>query len=71
MDAVERDVSGLLVRPADAGALATAIDRLRQDAQLRQRLGGAASMRVQQRFSVHDMCIQTEQLYRRLSGATI
>ena len=71
MDAVEPDVSGLLVRPADAGALATAIDRLRQDAQLRQRLGGAASTRVQQRFSVRDMCIQTEQLYRRLSGATI
>lgn len=44
--------AGLLVPPADAGALASAIRRLLADAGLRARLGAAARARCEARFSV-------------------
>ncbi len=43
---IEPGVNGLLVPPGDAAALASALDRLRQDAGLRQRLGKTARTRV-------------------------
>jgi glycosyltransferase involved in cell wall biosynthesis len=53
--AIETDVTGVLVRAADKDALAAAIKRLAQDPQLRQRLGEAARQRVLERFSADKM----------------
>ena len=46
---VEDDVTGLLVRPADPGALARALSRLLSDQDLRTRLAAAARLRVSDR----------------------
>lgn len=51
LDAVEHDVTGLLVPPQDAGALRAAIERLLADPALRSRLGTAARARARERFS--------------------
>jgi glycosyltransferase involved in cell wall biosynthesis len=49
-DWLENGVTGLLAPEANVGALATAIDRLLQDAALRTRLGEAGARRVHERF---------------------
>jgi glycosyltransferase involved in cell wall biosynthesis len=49
---VEHGVSGLLVLPRDAAALAAAIARLLGDAALREQLGRAARRRVEQHFDL-------------------
>lgn len=59
-------VTGLLVPPCDAPALAGAIGRLLENEALAQRLGEAARARAVQRFSMHQMVRQTEGLYRAL-----
>ncbi len=59
-------VTGLLVPPCDAPALAGAIGRLLGNAALAQRLGDAARARAVNRFSMHHMVRQTEGLYRAL-----
>jgi colanic acid/amylovoran biosynthesis glycosyltransferase len=51
---VEHDVSGLLVPPADAESLTTAIERLIVDPALCARLGAAARARVEERFDLHE-----------------
>ena len=51
LDAVEDDVTGLLVPPGDAVALRGAIERLLADAGMRRRLGTAARERARDRFS--------------------
>jgi len=51
VDAVEDEVTGLLVPPGDAGALRTAILRLLEDPDLRRRLGASARERARERFS--------------------
>lgn len=59
---VSRDgESGLTVPPADPGALAGAINRLLDDAELRERLGRAARARVEREFS-------QEAMVRRILG---
>lgn len=47
---VEDEVTGLLVRPGDVIALRAAIERLRDDEALRDRLGAAARERARARF---------------------
>ncbi|HTL56091.1 MAG TPA: glycosyltransferase [Candidatus Limnocylindrales bacterium] len=49
---VEDGVTGLLVPPRDAPALASALERLLGDQSLRRRLGEAARQRAQEKFSV-------------------
>jgi glycosyltransferase involved in cell wall biosynthesis len=49
---VEDGVSGLLVAPRDASALAAALRRLHEDPALRARLGAAARERVQAEFDL-------------------
>jgi rhamnosyl/mannosyltransferase len=59
-------ITGLLVVPNDAGALATAINRLLGDPRLRERMGQAGRARVAQAFSVRQMIDSTLDLYRRV-----
>jgi L-malate glycosyltransferase len=65
-EVVEEGVTGLLVPPRDAGALARATLRLLEDRELAARLGWAGRTRVVERFSIHEMVRQTEQLYMSL-----
>ena len=66
---VEDGVTGLVVPPGDAGALAAAIRRLAGDPVLRRRLGEAAREVARQRFALPRMIEETEQVYRRLCFA--
>ena len=50
-DAVEDEVTGLLVPPRDPGALRGALERALGDAELRRRLGAAARAAALERFS--------------------
>jgi rhamnosyl/mannosyltransferase len=50
-EVVEPDVTGLLVAPGDAAALAAALERLAGDEELRHRMGEAGRTRVEQRFT--------------------
>ncbi len=62
---VEDERTGLLVPPRDVEALATALSRLVFSAALREKLGVAGKLRVQQHFSLTRFLDETEQLYRR------
>ena len=61
--------TGLLVRAGDAGALAGAVIRLLQDANLRHRMGAQGRDLVTERFSEARMVQQLDELYRRLRAA--
>jgi glycosyltransferase involved in cell wall biosynthesis len=62
---VARDgVTALMVRPRDGAALAAAITRLRDDPALRARLGAAARVEAQTRFSGEIMLDRMESLFR-------
>lgn len=65
-EAVEDGVSGLLVPPRDASALARGMDALLGDPVLASNLGGAAARRVVDHFSLESMTRELERLYRRL-----
>jgi colanic acid/amylovoran biosynthesis glycosyltransferase len=45
-DLIRPEIDGLLIPPADAGALTAAIERLREDPELRKRLGASGRQRV-------------------------
>ena len=62
-EALVDGVSGLLVPPADSGALARAISRLLDDATFASRLGSEARARVTDALSVERMVGATENLY--------
>jgi glycosyltransferase involved in cell wall biosynthesis len=57
-------VSGLVVPVRDAAALAAALTRLYEDAELRRRLGAAARERIRNDFRIEDTIARTLQLYR-------
>jgi glycosyltransferase involved in cell wall biosynthesis len=65
-EVIEDGVSGLLVPPRDARALAAAIGQLLDDENLALRLGQAGMRRVSEIFSLEGSVHQTEQLYLRL-----
>lgn len=54
-EVVDPDVTGLLVPPGDAPALAAAMERLASDAELRNRMGEAGRERVEARFTEDGM----------------
>lgn len=58
--------TGILVPPQDGAALIEPLCRLLADAELRRRMGTAASRLVRQYFSVASMAIGMESVYRRL-----
>lgn len=62
----QQGVTGLLVAPSDAPALAAALGRLLGDAALRARLGEAGRRRWAEHFSAATMADQTVALYQRL-----
>lgn len=65
---VEDAVSGLVVPPGDAGALAAAIERLYRDDVLRNRLGKAARRRIEDSFNTEQTVSKTLALYRDVLG---
>jgi glycosyltransferase involved in cell wall biosynthesis len=58
--------TGLTVPPADADALAAAINQLLENAELRATLGRAARLRAAQEFSLESMASRTLSLYERI-----
>lgn len=68
-DVIEDGRTGILVAPHDAVALATAIERLVDDAALRDRLGGEARIAAE-RLTAAAVVPQFERLYERMLGQT-
>ena len=66
-DAVEHEVTGLLVPPRDAPALRAALERLLGDADLRARLGVAARERARERFGREAAARSALAVYRELT----
>ena len=63
-------VSGIVVPPRDAAALAAAIETLYRDADLRQRMGEAARQRIAMDFRNEDTVRKTIALYEELVPQT-
>jgi glycosyltransferase involved in cell wall biosynthesis len=61
-------ISGLVVPPGDAPALAAAITKLAQDKPLREQMGAAARQRIVDIFSVEQGVDATLTIYRQLLG---
>ena len=68
LDQIEDGVTGLLVAPGDAPALAAAIERLATDAELRAALGGAARKRFEREFSAGVVIDRIESIYLRMAS---
>src|SRR3569833_614971 len=62
---VKHEANGLLIPPADVGALTTAIARLLEDPALRIRLGHAARTTIVSGFSLEDAMRKLDNIYRR------
>ncbi len=65
-EVIEDGVSGLLVPPADARALAGAIERVLDDEGLRLRLSDAGRQRIVERFSWRETAKRTLALYQEV-----
>lgn len=70
LDAVEHDVTGLVVPKQDVPALRGAIERLLADADLRRRLGAAARDVAEVEYSWEAATANTLSAYRAATGAT-
>jgi glycosyltransferase involved in cell wall biosynthesis len=68
-EAVEDGLTGFVVPPRDARALATAIHRVLDDPALAGRFGRAGRLRVVRQFSMEAAVRDTEELYRQLLHA--
>ena len=64
-EAVEDGVTGLLVAPRSAAALATGLARLRNDRALRARLGAAGHKRAGRDFGIEAMLDRMERVFAR------
>jgi glycosyltransferase involved in cell wall biosynthesis len=69
-EAVDENVTGLLVPPRDEKALAKAIVTLLRDPDLRRRFGQAGRTRVVEEFSVEQLVAGTLDVYERWVGRT-
>lgn len=63
----QHEVTGLVVPPQDATALAAALTRLVEDPELRQRFGAAGRARVSTQFTVEAMTRATTALYEEIA----
>jgi glycosyltransferase involved in cell wall biosynthesis len=63
---VENGISGLIVPPGDAAALADAILRLYRDPDLRRLMGAAARRRIETNFNISQTVTETLALYEEL-----
>lgn len=68
-EAVEQDVSGLLVPPGDSQRLAEALAVLAADPMRRIQMGQAARIRLQQNFLLEQQITCTEKMYLDLCGS--
>lgn len=68
---IEPDQTGLLVTPGDAGALATALERLRHQPELRARLGRAARQKVLTQFTWDAVVSRIFDLAKSKAGAPL
>jgi rhamnosyl/mannosyltransferase len=59
--------TGLVVPPADVNALAAALTQLATNADLRERMGDAARLRVREHFTVDRMTRESSALYREVA----
>jgi glycosyltransferase involved in cell wall biosynthesis len=67
-DVVRHEDNGLLVPPRDAEALADAMQRLIEDAALREQMGARGRARAEQEFGLDAVICQTLALYREASA---
>jgi glycosyltransferase involved in cell wall biosynthesis len=67
-EAVDADVTGLIVPARDAAALAAALGRLRDDAALRRRFGAAARLRASRDFGLERMLAGMEAVFTAARG---
>jgi glycosyltransferase involved in cell wall biosynthesis len=67
-DIVLEGETGLLVPPADAGAIAAAVSRLLDDPELARRLGAAGAERVESKFTDEAMVRKYLDAYEGLLG---
>lgn len=65
---VDEELTGVLVPPGDASALAEALRRLLEDPALRETLGSKAQERVRRDFAAEPMTARVTDIYRRLLG---
>ena len=63
----QHGVTGLVVAPGDAAALASAMQTLVDDGALRARMGAAGRARVEADFSVRRLIEQTTALYQTVA----
>lgn len=70
-DSVEDGVTGSLVPPKDASALASALQRLIDDSELRLKMGNAARARAFKEFDSHVINAELLREYDRLAGNCI
>ena len=68
-EALVDEVTGLMVPPRDASAIATALARLLLDDTLRDRLGEAGLRRARERFGLAPMLDAMETIFRRCAAA--
>jgi glycosyltransferase involved in cell wall biosynthesis len=68
LEIVEDGVTGVLVAPSDAAALADALERLLSDPAERERLGAAGRRRIEERFSLDVDADVVERLYREVAA---
>ena len=68
-EAVVHGQSGCVIPAGAVAALAQALRRLHDDAPLREAMGHAARARVEEHFSLEQMCARHAQLYRSLLDA--
>lgn len=68
-DAVEADVTGLLVPVRDAASLADAIERLLLDSDLRQAMGAAGRRMAEREFGIEGVVSKHLRIYRTLERA--